>query len=80
MNPVTEFHERIASLLLEGENHPVKAIRQLDPSVLAILARFHGDHVAAMKYCTSIAQAYPNRAKEYEAYGYTILEMKGSRI
>jgi len=51
-----------------------------NPSVLAILARFEWDHAAAMLYCTSMAHDYPERAKEYEAYGYTILEMKGSRI
>jgi hypothetical protein len=51
----------------------------IERSVLAILARF-GNQTAAMDYCFNTAASYPALRREYELYGYTILEMKGSRI
>jgi hypothetical protein len=52
----------------------------IERNVLAILARFGGNHTAAMDYCFNLAAGHVNLRKEYELYGYTILEMKGSRI
>ena len=37
-------------------------------SILAILARFNGDRVAAIHYCAEIARKYPRLSEEYLAY------------
>jgi hypothetical protein len=48
-----------------------------NPNIMAILARFEGCQTASMVYCFNMAHDYPRLRQEYEAYAYTILEMKG---
>ena len=45
----------------------------MNPSLLAILARFSGNRKQAWAYCMALAIAYPHLTEEYSGYSKELL-------